>query len=175
MLTFRDPDGYEIALFEAVPLSDEQILRWYEAGPERLEAALHGLSDRDLDLARAPGKWSIRQIVLHVVDSDATSLQRVKFGLAEPGRVVRANPYDQDVWAAGLDYARRPIAAEVALFRALRAHIGGLVRHLPDAMDRTICSETGQATAVRSLLQMLAGHALDHVEQIRETRRAANR
>lgn len=175
LLTVVDPDGYEIAFYEMVTLPDEEVLAWYEAGPDRLEAALAGLAEADLDLTRAPGKWSIRQIVLHLVDSDATSLQRIKFALAEPGRVLRGNPYDPDVWADGLDYAHRPVAAEVALFRAIRAHVGGLLRHLPGALDRAIQNEAGQATRVRTLTQMLAGHAMDHIEQIWETRRKHDR
>ncbi|MED1876725.1 DinB family protein [Brevibacillus borstelensis] len=122
-------------------------------------------------MSRAPGKWSIRQIVLHMVDSDATSLAMVKFALAEPGRVFHGNAYDPDVWAAGLDYAHRSIQAEVELFCAIRSHIGGLLKHLPDAMDRTVSLSSGHIVSVRQRIEPLMGHALHHIGQILETRK----
>lgn len=167
-----DPDGYILSFWGGRKLSDEQILDYYDEAPSRLQQALAGLAEEDLDLAWEPGKWSIRQIVLHMVDSDCTSLALVKFALAEPGRSFTGNPYDPDVWAAGLDYAHRPIEAEVELFSAIRKHIGGLLRHIPSAMDRTVTLTNNQTVAVRQRIEPLMGHALHHIEQIRETRRA---
>ncbi|MCK9910636.1 DinB family protein, partial [Microbacteriaceae bacterium K1510] len=165
-----DPDGYVVSFWGGRALSEKEILHYYDQAPSRLQNALEGLTEADLDLARAPGKWSIRQIVLHIVDSDCTSLALVKFALAEPGRSFSGNAYDPDVWAAGLDYANRPINAEVELFGAIRKHIGGLLRHIPSALERTVTLVTGQTVAVRRRIEPLMGHALHHIEQIWETR-----
>lgn len=170
-LVVSDPDQYVLSFESSKPISNEEILTFYEAAPERLRQALEGLKERDLDLFRAPEKWSIRQIVLHMVDSDATSLALVKFALAEPGRKFNANPYDPDVWAEELGYANRRITAEVALFEAIRGHIAGLLRHLPDAMERTVTLTNGQEVVVRDQIHMLMVHALHHIEQIWETRK----
>ena len=45
-----------------------ELLSLYADGPAMLEAALVGLSESGLDRAKAPGEWTIRQIVHHVVD-----------------------------------------------------------------------------------------------------------
>jgi catechol 2,3-dioxygenase-like lactoylglutathione lyase family enzyme len=169
-LLVPDPDGYIVHFFEELPVSDEVILRAYAEGPEQLEAALEGLSGSDLDLTRAPGKWSIRQTVLHMVDSDLGFLHRIKYALAEPGRTYVTNPYSQDTWAEATAYAERPIETEVRLFRLQREHVLGLCRHLPDAMSRTVIVG-GRAVAVRDMLRMLAWHVEGHLQQIRETRR----
>lgn len=124
-----------------------------------------------MDLAREQGKWTIRQIVLHIVDSEATSLAMPKFALAEPGRSFNTNSYNPDVWAEGLDYANRPIDAEVELFTAIRKHIGGLLRHIPDAMERSVQLSSGQTIKVKQRIEPLVSHALHHIEQIHETRR----
>lgn len=174
-ITVPDPDGHIIYFGGGKEWTDEEMLHWYDQGVLRLEEALTGLSEADLDLARAPGKWTIRQIVLHMVDSDCTSLARVKFALAEPGRPYTGNGYNPDTWAEGLDYAHRPIGPEVALFRAIRGHIGGLVRHLDGALNRTTDMGNGQTMAVRPSLNALTVHALHHIEQIKETRRVHGR
>lgn len=169
-LTVPDPNGYFVGFSEEFPLTDDQVLDLYTRGPDLLEDALNGLTEQDLDLVRAPGKWSIRQTVLHLVDSDLTMLHRVKFALAEPGRPYNVNPYAQDNWAAGTDYAHRPVGTEVALFRLARQHVAGMVRHLPDAMGRSVVTD-GKAILVRSMLKMLCWHIDGHLEQVRETRR----
>lgn len=170
-ITVPDPDGHIIYFGGGKEWTDEEMLHWYDQAAGRLDEALAGLTEADLDLARAPGKWTIRQIVQHLVDSDCTSLARVKFALAEPGRLYNGNGYHPDTWAEGLDYAHRPIEPEVALFKAIRGHIGGLLRHLSGALNRTTVTGNGQTLAVRPSFRNLTVHALHHIEQIKETRR----
>lgn len=93
----------------------------------------------------------------------------VRSGGAREG--ISGNAYDPDVWAAGLDYAHRSIQAEVELFCAIRSHIGGLLKHLPDAMDRTVSLSSGHIVSVRQRIEPLMGHALHHIGQILETRK----
>lgn len=170
-LVVSDPDQYVLSFWGSRVLSDEEVLHFYAEGPKRLKAALAGLKERDLNLSRAPEKWSIRQIVLHTVDAEAASLAMVKFALAEPGRPLNSNAYDLDTWSESLDYAHRPIEAEVSLFEAVRGHIMGLIRHLPDAMDRSVTLPGGKKVTVREQIERLMGHALHHIEQIWETRK----
>lgn len=175
LLLVEDPDGHIVSFTAGKPWSDGEMLQWYQAAPARLARALEGLSEADLDLARAPGKWTIRQLVLHIVDSDCTSLVRPKFALAEPGRAFNVNAYNPDAWADGLDYAHRPVSAEVALFGAIRAHMAGLLTHLPGALDRTTVGPDGTATPVRPSIYALTWHALHHIDQIFDTRRVHGR
>lgn len=55
-LTVTDPSGYVITFWGGRTLTDEQILSYYDQGNERLQAALAGLEEHQLDLFRAPGK-----------------------------------------------------------------------------------------------------------------------
>ncbi|MCL6600342.1 MAG: DinB family protein, partial [Alicyclobacillus macrosporangiidus] len=126
------------------------------------------------DLRRAPGKWSIRETVLHLVDSDVTTVITMKFALAEPGRIFTRSPYNPDKWAEGAAYARRTIHVEVQLFSLMRQHILGMCHVLPDALDRTVVRENGEVVSVRFLMKLLAGHAMGHINQILETRRVHN-
>lgn len=171
VLQLTDPDGYRPSFWQAPVLTDTEVVERFASAPAELEEALAGLSEAQLDLPRAPGKWSIRQTVHHMADSDASSLVRILMALAESGREFKSNPYSQDRWVEGLDSARRPVTTSVALFAAIRAHVTALVRHLPDALDRSVeTSATGRST-VRHMLSMLGSHAIGHTAQILETRR----
>jgi catechol 2,3-dioxygenase-like lactoylglutathione lyase family enzyme len=170
-ISLDDPDGYKVVFWTTLEATPEELLALYAQGPDVLERALAGLHEEDLDVAAAPGEWTIRQIVHHVTDSEATVLARTKFGLAEPGRVYHPNRYLQDRWADGLDYAGRDIGPSVALFRAIREHITQLMQHLPDAWERGTQTPEGQVLTAGTMIGMLVSHAYEHTETIEEIRR----
>lgn len=170
-LELPDPNGYTISFWTENDLSREQMLTLFRAAPDRLERALDGLTEAQLDLVRAPGKWSIRQIVHHIADSAFGAIARLRYAVAEPGRLLHPNPYDPDRWDAGLCSERRPIGPSVLLFRAAHAHMLQLIEYVPDALERYTVNEAGAQAAVGRSVGMLAAHAAGHVEQIWETRR----
>ncbi len=170
-LTIRDPDGYTVSFWTLIQRSPEQVLALYETGPDALDAALTGLSEAELNLASSPGGWTIRQIVHHLADLEAATLGQIMMAFAEPGRVYQGNPFSPDTWATSLDYAGRPIGASVQLLRAIREHVVQLAHHLPDVYERSSREPDGRDDAISLTLGMLGGHALEHIEEIRETRR----
>ncbi|HYG59153.1 MAG TPA: VOC family protein, partial [Symbiobacteriaceae bacterium] len=88
-LLVEDPDGYVLVFWEPVPLTDEEILAIYRTGPERLQAALAGIDEAGLALRRAPGKWTVRETVHHLVDSDLATFHTLRLALALPGRQIQ--------------------------------------------------------------------------------------
>ncbi|MFC5450695.1 DinB family protein [Paenibacillus aestuarii] len=168
-------DGYTIVYWEELFQTDEETLAIYASGAEEFIDSLKEATGEDLDAAEAPGKWSIRQHVLHVIDLELVTIHKVKFALAEPGRLYQGNAFSQDDWCAGLDYANRPIDAELAMFRAMRQHIVGLCKHLPQALQRTVVTSTREESVAR-LLSMMSGHAAHHQRAIARIRvKARNR
>lgn len=172
LVQVEDPDGYTVEYWFPIERTPDEILALYRQGVEALQAALAGLDDADLDLSRAPGEWTIRQIVHHMTDSECTVLGGPKAALAEPGRTYQATSYSQETWAAALAYAERPIASSVALFAAIRAHMLDLMEHIPGAWERQTVDAAGRPSLpVGTVLGMLVSHGFEHVEQIWEIRR----
>lgn len=170
-LVVPTPDGARLAFWTLTERAPAEALALYASAPERLELAVAGLTPEEELLAPAePDEWSIREIVHHLVDSDATVLFRTKFGLAEPGRLLHGNPYAQDQWAQGLAYRARPIAPAVALFRAIRAHMTQLLETIPDAWTRDTVAADGTRMAAGTMIGMLVSHAEEHIERIGEIR-----
>lgn len=170
LIMLADPDGYIVSHWEELYMPDNEIISLYKSGPGSLEKSVEGLSEEQLNLVRAEGKWSIRQTALHLIDSDLTMFHRIKFALAESGREYRQNPYDPNQWELGTEYSKRTVHTEVSLFRLLREHVINLIEHLPHALDRTIKTEDQGELTVRKMIKMVAGHAKGHFEQIEETR-----
>jgi hypothetical protein len=162
-------------------LTNAEILTRYLTLPDQLETALVGLAESDLDLARAPAAWTIRQIVHHIVDADDVTKIIVKAALGNFGCVFGLAWYDpNNTWAKTLDYARREITPALALLRANHRDLELLLCRLPEAWERHVLLQRDQNSEARKitvaqLIQSQTGHALHHIEQIRETRKAHGR
>ena len=148
-----------------------ELIARYKDGYREVVAALEGASDKDLDSRPAPGKWSAREIVHHLADSEMTSAVRLRLLVAEENAVIRA--YDEKEFAARLHY-QRPIASSLLAFQAARQSTGELL----DSMTEADFAKTGTHPEHRSYgvdrwLEIYAEHAHQHAEQIRRARASA--
>lgn len=85
--------------------------------PERLRAAVAGLSDAQLDTPYREGGWSVRQVVHHVADSHAMAYIRCRLGLTEDWPTI--NPYNEAAWANLPDSRLLPVDISLAMIDAL--------------------------------------------------------
>ena len=147
------------------------LIARYKDGYREVQSALEGASDKDLDAHPAPGKWSAREIVHHLADSEMTSAVRLRLLVAEENAAIR--PYDENQFAARLHY-QRPIASSLLAFQAARQSTGELL----DAMTDADFAKTGThpehgSYGVDRWLEIYAEHAHKHADQIRRARAAA--
>src|ERR1700684_1266483 len=85
--------------------------------PERLRAAVDGLSDAQLDTPYRDGGWTVRQVVHHVADSHANSYIRFKLALTEDWPTIK--PYDEAAWAELSDARSLPVNVSLEWIAAL--------------------------------------------------------
>lgn len=141
----------------------ETALAAYEIGPERLRAALAGLSDAGLDQPQAPGEWSIRQIVHHLAEGEPVWVRCIVFAIGNPGCTVVLSGYtNNDDWATALDYAGRPVEAAVDLFAASRRYVAQLLRHLPTAWEHSLGLQALGGPEARAILGDLLDKYAEH-------------
>jgi len=144
------------------------LVEQYKDGYRVVAEALAGASDADLDARPAPGKWSAREIVHHLADSEMTSAIRLRLLIAADKPHILG--YDQDVFAAKLHYDR-PIEASLEAFRAARSTTAAILERLSEAdwQREGTHSESGRYTVTR-WLEIYAAHAHAHAEQILRAR-----
>src|SRR5438552_1991901 len=104
----------------------KELIDRYKDGYRVVAEALTGATDEELDARPAPNKWSAREIVHHLADSEMTSAIRLRLLLAMPNPQIVG--YDQDEFARRLHYDR-PIEASLDAFKAAR-------RTTADILDR---------------------------------------
>jgi hypothetical protein len=146
-------------------------LERFRRGPELIAVVTTGVFGEEEDFVTAPGKWSIRQIVAHLADADLVGAHRFRQLIAEETPTLIA--FDQNLWAANLDYARRKPKQSLETFRRLRAESYDLLKSLsPDAFERAgNHTERGRVT-LGELVDGYAGHAEAHARQLQEIREA---
>ena len=79
----------------------------------------YALGADDLERTYGPGKWSVRYILLHLADSETVFYERIRRVICEPELKVWF--YDQDRWAATLDYSQVPLELSRSLYEPSRA------------------------------------------------------
>jgi uncharacterized damage-inducible protein DinB len=97
--------------------------------PERLRAAVAGLSDAQLDTPYRDGGWTVRQVVHHLPDSHMNSYVRFKLALTEDWPTIK--PYDEAAWA-NLPDSRMPVEVSLDLVAALHGRWVALLESLTE-------------------------------------------
>lgn len=131
--------------------------------------ALTGVFGEEEDFVTAPGKWSIRQIVAHLADTELVYAHRMRQMVAEENPTLIA--FDQEAWTKNLNYARRKPKQSLESFRRMRAENYELLKELPEGAYARAGnhSERGPVT-LGSQVEVLAEHAESHVRQMQGIR-----
>lgn len=113
----------------------------------------------------APGKWSPRQVLCHLADTEIAFGFRLRQALAEPNYVIQ--PFDQERWARAYSSESLDAHAALAAFRAARNWNIAFLNTVPggDFSKPLTHPERGQMT-FQTLVETMAGHDLNHLAQI---------
>lgn len=151
------------------PEERQQLIARYADGYQEVANALEGFRGEGLSTRPLPGKWSAREIVHHLADSESISAQRLRKLLTEDKPIIHG--YDQEHYAVALRYNERDIAPALEAFRAARATTSQLLSAMSSAdWEREGWhTESGRYSA-ETWLRIYAAHAHNHAAQIRRLR-----
>ena len=143
-----------MSLIELLISTQEQTLKYYN------------LSEADMSKKSGPGKWSVRQILVHLADTEMVLLTRLKKIISEPRQVIWA--FDQDLWCNTLDYNTYPLAISRNTFIAGREEVIHLVGKFYEGSGSRefIHSGTGLRT-LKQEFEKVASHNQGHLDQIK--------
>ena len=148
-----------------------ELLERFRRGAELVAVAITGAAGPELDFKPSPEKWSVRQIVCHLADTEATAVVRLRQVLAEDNPTII--PWDQNAWAAHTDYDKRKPSQALETLRVLRADNYQLLKDLPpEAWTRTGNHLERGTLSLSDLLRTFAQHAEKHAAQIGQVRSA---
>ena len=156
------------------PEARTALIAQYNDGYRIVAEALAGATDEQLDARPGPGKWSAREVVHHLADSEMTGATRLRLLVATDHPQILG--YDQEQFARKLFYDR-PIGASLEAFKAARRTTAEILERMSDADWARAAgthSEHGPYSAER-WLEIYAPHAHNHAAQILVARDAAKK
>ena len=114
----------------------------------------------------APGKWSLKEVLGHVMDAERVFVFRaLAFSRNDPQEIPGM---EQDDYARAANYGDRPLREILEEYNALRDSTVHFFRSLSDDMLTRTGIASGFRFSVRSILFIVAGHELHHFRIIRE-------
>lgn len=169
MKPMRRPDPseynpYYLRYVDTVP--DEDLVVFLARQASHLEARLALVPAHREAFCYEPGKWSIREVVGHISDTERVFAYRLLHFARQDPAVLPG--MDQDTFMAGSRFGERTLASIAGEFATVRAATISLVTSLtPEETDR-IGVASGFKFTVRALTWIIAGHAQHHLNVLAE-------
>ncbi|WP_058303162.1 DinB family protein [Gorillibacterium timonense] len=146
------PEGDVLGILEEQGAAGERLFRSFaeEQGDDRY----------------APGKWSLKELLSHMIDTERIMtgrLHRIARGdeTAQPG-------FDQDAYTANAEAGRLSLSFLIDEYAALRRTTLFLLRGIPEEAWTRKGVVSGNTMSARAFVYVVAGHELHHLSIVRE-------
>ena len=148
-----------------------ELIAQYRDGYRAVAEALLRITPEELDARPGKDRWTAREAIHHLADSEMTGAVRLRLILAEDRPTFQ--PHDQDQMSKRLHYDR-PHESSLELFRYVREATAELLERMsPADWQRSAIHARLGAFSAERWLQTYAPHAHKHARQIRAARDAA--
>ncbi len=129
-------------------------------------ALLSGVSDEKAEKAYGPGKWTLKEVILHMADAERVFNYRLLcIGRSD---ATPLSPFDENAWVPHSCANSRTVSSLVAEYAAVRGATLALVGSLSaDAwLKKGVAS--GHTVSARALAYIMCGHEAHHISIIQE-------
>lgn len=141
----------------------------YVEGPNRVRRAVAGLGHEDLHARPGPGDWSIHEVVIHLQDSDAVSIDRMKRVVAEDQPSLLN--YDETAYVSRLRPEEQSVADALDALTIGRRQWARVLRALPDeAFSRSGTHSVRGRITLADLVELYVQHIDGHLKFIHDKR-----
>ena len=127
---------------------------------------LKDIGDEKACFSYAPGKWTIKEVILHIADGErifAYRLLRIARGDETP-----LSSFDENAYTPMSEANNRSLDSLVGEFAAVRGATLALLRWLPELAWTRRGVASGKVVSTRALAWIATGHAMHHERMLRE-------
>lgn len=141
-------------------------LETYKMGFSDLQNSLREFPPEMWDYKPSPEKWSIKEIIVHILDSEINGYIRCRKIIAESGSTI--TPYDENAWTSKLNYSSRSIDTTLELFRLIRVVNYSMLKDLEAGIWDYFINhpESGKIT-LKEWLDIYTSHVPVHIKQMK--------
>lgn len=144
----------------------ENILAVLERNLSTTVAFLKSIPEEKGDYAYGEGKWSLKQVIIHIADTERVFAYRA-LTIAR-GDNTPLPGYDENIWADNCAAEKRTLADVVEEFFSVRQSTIHLVKSFDEEMFLRKGTTNNNPASVVALLYFIAGHELHHLKVLKE-------
>ena len=141
-------------------VSGSDILGTLDSQRRQMLLLLSGRDESDGDFRYAPGKWTVKELLGHVCDTERIFDYRAL--RISRGDTTPIEGFEQDDYVRNGPFAHRPLAEVIEVYIAVRRATLTLLRNLDDAAWQRRGITNKNEVSVRAIAFTLAGHELHH-------------
>lgn len=149
-----------------ITLVGEDALAALRAGGAATPRLLSGVSESQAMFRYAPGKWSVKEVLGHIMDSERVFSYRALW--IGRGDTTPMPGFDETPWVASGRFDRRTLPELLTEYVAVRAATVALLTTFEEEDLVRVGTANDSPVSVRALAHILAGHELHHVGLLRE-------
>ncbi len=148
-----------------IDLVKGDVVSILSAQAEEFSAFINTIADKG-DYAYAIGKWSLKELIGHMIDTERIMV----FRLLSIARGEQANlpGFDEDNYVENANFVARLMPSLAEEFSLLRKANLFLISSLSEIELNRLGNSNGKEISVRALVYMLAGHVIHHENVIKE-------
>lgn len=118
------------------------------------------------DYAYAPEKWTIKQVVGHMIDAERVfSYRALSFARGDANHLPS---FDENAWIDPAGFNDRSLTSLIDEFVAVRSATIALLSGLPVAARSRRGIASGKEISVRALAHVMQGHVTHHLQIIKD-------
>ena len=161
------PDEYDKAFERYVSrVPETDILAALEAQPAEIAAALASVPPAREEYRYAPGKWTVRGVLGHILDAERVFGYRAL--CISRGEKASLPAFEEDDYAARAGHDRRPVASLLEEFATLRKSHVLMLRHVDDEAWTRFGTANALPVTPRAIAYILVGHVRHHVAVLKD-------
>ncbi len=147
-------------------VGEVELLEGLESNCETILAFFRSIPDYKLEYHYAEGKWNIKEILQHIIDTERIFAYRAL-------RIARMDPtplpgFDQDNYVLPSKASSRSFKGLLAEYKAVRKATLELFKSFDDEMLSAIGTASNSRLSTRAAGFIIVGHENHHVEVIKE-------
>lgn len=159
------PNEYPIWAETYIKLVEDDVMEILERQVSEFPDFINSLIEK-ADYAYAPGKWTIKQLIGHMIDTERILVYRLT--CFARGEKTPLPGFEEDDYVKNAHFQDRSLLSFSEEFTLLRKSNLYLFKSLKDEELNQIGNASNRDISVRTLLFVVAGHVTHHVQVIKD-------
>ncbi len=118
------------------------------------------------DYAYGPGKWTIKQVLIHIMDTERVFAFRALWGMR--GDRAPLPGFNQDFWMEQAPVEDRSLKDLLKEWKMVREHTILLAAQCTEEQSQFLLTASNWKVSVRALFWIIIGHQMHHMGVLRE-------